>query len=74
MWWSDYGPAPWMFIGPMMMIIFVVICMAMMFYMMRGGMMRHSRGDRAIDILKERYARGEINQAEYEERLRLLTA
>ena len=73
MWWNDSWPMPWMFFGPLMMIIFVVICMAMMFFMMRGGMMM--RGDRrqeALDILKERFARGEINQTEYEDRRRLL--
>ena len=41
--------------------------------MMRG--MRHrSRGSYAGEILKERFARGEINQAEYEERRRVLEA
>jgi putative membrane protein len=72
MWWSDwwggYGPMPWMFFWPVMMIIFVVLCVAMM----RGGMTDRERGAHSIDILKERYARGEINQAEFEERRRLL--
>jgi uncharacterized membrane protein len=36
--------------------------------------MRHGRDKYAIDILRERYARGEINQAEFEERRRLLEA
>ena len=72
MWWTDTWPMPWMFFGPMAMIIFAVICMAMMFLMMRGGPMhRHGRQD-AVDILKERFARGEIDQAEYEERRRML--
>lgn len=73
MWWSDFGPAPWILIGPMMMIIFVVVCMAMMFFMMRGGMRHRYHGSHAVEILKERYARGEINQTEYEDRLRLLS-
>jgi putative membrane protein len=72
MWWSDYWPGHWMLFGPMMMVIFVIICLAMMFFMMRGGMVHGSRSGRAIDILKERYARGEINQAEFEERRRFL--
>ncbi len=63
-----------MFFGPVMMIVFIVICMAMMFFMMRGGMMHRSRGGRALDILKERFARGEINQAEFDERRRVLEA
>ena len=74
MWWSDYWPMPFMFFGPAMMIIFVVICFAMMFFMMRGMMERRSRGRDALEILRERYARGEINQAEYEERRRFLGA
>ena len=75
MWWNDFWPMPWMIVfGPMMMMVFVVLCFAMMWLMMRGKMRHSSRSDYAIDILKERYARGEINQAEYEERRRLLQA
>jgi putative membrane protein len=72
MWWSDYWPMPLMFFAPAMMIIFVVVCLAMIFFMVRSVMGRRSRGRDALDILKERYARGEINQAEYEERRRFL--
>ena len=72
MWWNDQWPMPWMFFGPIMMIIFVALCMAMMFFMMRGMMMRGDRRQDAIDILRERLARGEINQTEYEDRRRLL--
>jgi ABC-type polysaccharide/polyol phosphate export permease len=36
MWWSSYWPTAWVFIGPLMM----VLCMTMMFFMMRG-MHRH---------------------------------
>jgi uncharacterized membrane protein len=46
----------------------------MMFFLMRGGMMHGNRRQDPIDILKERFARGEIGQAEYEERRRLLQA
>jgi putative membrane protein len=73
MWWSDwsggYWTMPWMVFGPLMMIIFGVLCFAIAAFVMRG-----SRGGEAIDILKERFARGEINQAEFEERRRLLEA
>jgi uncharacterized membrane protein len=44
----------------------------MMFFMMR-----HHRGghdNSAAQILKERFARGEIDKAEYEERRRVLEA
>jgi uncharacterized membrane protein len=39
---------------------------------MSGRMMYRPRGHHALELLKERFARGEINQAEYEERKRLL--
>jgi putative membrane protein len=73
MWWSDwtggYWAMPWMVFGPLMMIAFGIICMVVMAFVMRG-----SSDGRAIDILKDRFARGEINQAEFEERRRLLEA
>jgi putative membrane protein len=72
MWWSDYWPMPGMFFGPVLMFLFVIACMAMMFFMMRGGMRHPNHRNDAIDILKERFARGEITQTEYEDRRRLL--
>jgi putative membrane protein len=69
-WFSDYWPFPWM-MGPLMMMVFFVVCITMMFFMMRRR--RHGSADGyPIVLLKERYARGEINQAEFEERRRIL--
>lgn len=70
MWWNDYWPTP-MFFGPPIMIVFVIFCIVMMFVMMRR-MGHHARSGYASEILKERFARGEISQAEYEERRRVL--
>jgi putative membrane protein len=70
MWW-DYWPMPFFF-GPWLMVLMVLLCMGMMVFMMRGH--RHSADRRALDILNECYARGEINAAEYEERRRVLSA
>jgi uncharacterized membrane protein len=64
--------------------LFVIICLAVMIWMMMGhGMMAH--GDRehggmdkperrpeAKEILAERFARGEISQEEFEQRKRVL--
>jgi len=72
MWWNEYWPMPWMFFGPVMMLVFIALCATMMWLMMRGH--ARGRGGEALSILRERYARGEISQAEYEERRRILTA
>lgn len=61
---------PWMFFGPTMMLIFLAVCVALGYLLMRAG--RPPDEGRAIDILRERYARGEIDQAEFEERRRVL--
>jgi len=73
-----YWPGPWHMwgvwpFGPIMMIVFVMFCMAMMYFRM-GGVHHRFRGDHALELLNERFARGEINQTEYEERKRLLKA
>jgi putative membrane protein len=61
-WWNDGWSMPWVF-GPFMMIMFVVV--AVMFFMMRGMVGSGRSDNNAIDILKERFARGEITEAEY---------
>jgi putative membrane protein len=74
MWWNDWWwPMPGMFFGPIM-LVFVVVCVVMMFYMMRGRGMHFHRDGSAIEILKERFARGEITKSEYEEARRTLEA
>lgn len=68
----DYWPMP--FFGPLFVLVMIVFCVVMMSFMMRGGMMMHHRyrGSGALDILNERYAGGEIDKAEYDERRRVL--
>ena len=72
MWWSDYWPGHWMLFGPLMMIVFMLACGAMMYFMMRSDMRRPD--ERALGILKERLANGEIGRAEFEEKRKLLEA
>ncbi|MEE8423653.1 MAG: SHOCT domain-containing protein [Thermodesulfobacteriota bacterium] len=68
--WSGMWGFPLM---PIIFIIFIAVCLLMMF---RGGMMcgsRHGQGHRegepesSLEILKKRYARGEITKEEFEE-------
>ncbi len=70
--WGGFG----MILGPVFMILVVVAIVAAILFVLRGaGMMGTppgARGDRALDLLKERFARGEIDAREYEERRRLL--
>lgn len=39
-----------------------------------AGLVRHERHDDALEALRLRYARGEIDRAEYDERRQALTA
>lgn len=71
--WTGLG-----FMGMLLMLawwIFIVGCIAFFLrWMMRGGVEKGTEERHtALDILKERYARGEINKAEYEEKLKDLS-
>ena len=67
-WWND----DWGF-GPLFMVIMIGLCMTMMFFMMRGMMGGHrARSADPLDILRERRARGEISEREYDEGRRIL--
>ncbi len=78
-----YGPhiwegGWWMFLGPVWMILFLAVVVALVVLAVRwlgdagagrgGGPARQS----AFDILRERFARGEIDKDEFEERKRVL--
>ena len=69
--WSDFWPMPYFFpLFPILMIAVCVVVMLMMMPGMRGGM--HRGGNSALEILNERFARGDINKTEYDERRRVL--
>ena len=75
-----YGPhmwngGGWMIFGPLMMIVFIAAIVVVIVLMVRWlggtghGAAPHSPPGRTpFDILKERFARGEIDKDEFEER------
>lgn len=80
-----YGPHMWgggwhgWFFGPIMMIVFIVVATVVVVLLVRWlGGLGHGSGphspDRktSLDILKERFARGEIDAEEFQARRRLL--
>jgi putative membrane protein len=78
--WWDYGASPpWygMILGPIMMIVFLVMAALIIAWILRAfgvGWQRRSEGKSALEMLKDRLARGEINRAEYEEQKQLLSS
>lgn len=54
-----------------MMLIFLAVCIAVVYLALRAPG-RGLRGEQALGILKERFARGEIDEAEFEQRRRVL--
>lgn len=73
MWHDGWG---WMIGGPVMMILFVALTAAVIVLVVRwlGGLgtAQGRKGKNALDILEERFARGEIDKAEFEERRQAL--
>lgn len=72
--WGEWG---WghMFLGPVLGILFIAaIAIAVVLVVRALGGGRSARGDArsALDILDERFARGEIDREDYEERKRVL--
>ncbi len=78
---TDWWPPFWGF--PMFPFLFMAICLAVVLFVMVPMMSRHGpwrRGDdrrdfpegRSLEILNERFARGEIDRAEYDEKRRVI--
>jgi putative membrane protein len=77
MWGYDY-PAYWFGFmpAPLGMIITIFVLVFIFVWLMRysfGGRRGHYRERSALDVLDERYARGDIDKSEYDERRRTLS-
>ncbi len=77
---QDYGPAMWGYGWGMhgfMHILWWALAACVVVWLLRrphGGHCGHGHGeDRALTILRERYARGEIDKTEFEARKRDLS-
>ena len=72
--WGGFG----MILGPIFMILIVVGIVAGVIYLLRmfgvagPAVSSHAAHDRALVLLKERYAKGEIDSTEFAERKKLL--
>ena len=67
MWWNWNGG--WMWFGGILMIIFWVAVILLVVWLVRrmsGQGMGMSHTSNALDIAKERYAKGEISHEEFE--------
>lgn len=74
--WSGWGWGwfPGMVFGPLLMLIIVGGTAVFVMWLVRGvGSVEHRGHSRtALDILEQRFARGEIDKAEFEDKRRLL--
>lgn len=74
--YNNYGWGMGWFAGGIMMIAFWILFIALIVWVVREILGKHRTPDsgKALDILKERYAKGEINKEEFESKKKDLTS
>ena len=75
--WGYGGAAGWggMILGPILMILFIAAAVYVAALVLRAaglGWQPSPLASSALDILKERLARGEIDKAEFEEKRKII--
>lgn len=78
-WGPGYWGGPWhgWFMGPLMMLVFLALVAVVVVLVVRwigapAGSREDSRQNTPLEILRERFARGEIDKTEFEERRKAL--
>jgi putative membrane protein len=69
MWWYG-GNGGWMWVGMVLMVVFWVAVIALIVWAVRsfsGRMPAGSGGSNALDIARQRYAKGEITKGQYDQ-------
>ena len=59
--WDDWGAGGWLLMGSVMLAFWLLVATGVVAFLRAGA----ARRPRALDILDERYARGEIGDEEY---------
>ncbi|MTI66208.1 MAG: hypothetical protein FH753_06345 [Firmicutes bacterium] len=71
-----YGHSPFTFMGMgggFMGILFIIAIGVFLYFILKNNKKNdYNKDDRAINILKEKYAKGEIEEEEFKRRLELL--
>ena len=82
MWGGPWGWHPFMIVIPIFAVLAIIGIMAIFVWLVRwathgypfqGHGFHHVRGRAALDILEERFAKGEIDKAEFEDKRKLLS-
>lgn len=71
-----WGHMNWGWGGGLMMLVWVALIVAVIYWLIRAANRNSNQPpsppESALDILKKRYARGEISKEEFEERKRVI--
>lgn len=74
MWWDgqDGGTLGWLAMAIFMGLVIALIVVVVWSVVRVTGQSQGPRSDASLDILRERFARGEISQTEFEDAKRIL--